>query len=386
MNSIPMLKNYIISCHVDKPLEQSVSESKYDLNIQAGAALTEIRTCELNDHDGFCDSISDRNSRYSELTAIWWISKHIDSEYIGIAHYRRRFKLDDFTIDELLNCKVDVITSAPVMLNDSVENGYRKFFYPKDLELVYEIVKKQSSDMYDFFVSCMQKNTLHPNNMNIMKADLFKQYSEWIFPILNEFYKKSYEKTDVYQHRDVGFIAESLTNAFIMKLLDEGKKIVEVPIIQLKSSSWNPEKICDYSNTDDIYKKCSMYFKQNRIGYCCDIIGEADKRGVLFDKRLRDLSNLLTLGIYEREQLQVTLYEYLPYEFRSSLDILIEVYNGLRKALFLYFTCPGTETAKLIHDYIHRVRFSDVLIIKQCSFSGIEEEKIDDILKIIHEG
>src|SRR5699024_11820341 len=32
-----------------------------------------------------------KNDRYSELTALYWAWKHVDAEYIGLAHYRRHF-------------------------------------------------------------------------------------------------------------------------------------------------------------------------------------------------------------------------------------------------------------------------------------------------------
>ena len=64
------LKLYVISCHTDKPLLEERPSSVYEIPIQAGAALTDMRTCAINDHDGFPESISDRNLRYSEVTAM----------------------------------------------------------------------------------------------------------------------------------------------------------------------------------------------------------------------------------------------------------------------------------------------------------------------------
>ena len=77
------LIRYVVFSHVDKPTKVEIPKSKYEVSIQAGAALTDKRICEFNDHDGFTDSISDRNGRYSECTAIFWIGKHVESEYVG---------------------------------------------------------------------------------------------------------------------------------------------------------------------------------------------------------------------------------------------------------------------------------------------------------------
>ncbi len=117
------LKRYIISCHVDKPLLEEEPFSVYNCPIQAGAALTEKRICELNDHDGFPESRSDRNDRYSEVTAMWWIGNHIDTPYIGIEHYRRRFRLTDEEIAAYMDEGIDIITSYPICMSWSVEDN-----------------------------------------------------------------------------------------------------------------------------------------------------------------------------------------------------------------------------------------------------------------------
>ena len=41
------------------------------------------------DNEG--DNISIKNPRYCELTGIYWAWKHLDSDYIGLVHYRRYF-------------------------------------------------------------------------------------------------------------------------------------------------------------------------------------------------------------------------------------------------------------------------------------------------------
>ena len=122
------LKRYIISCHVDKPLEAEAPQSVYIVPIQAGAALTGKRICELNDHDGFPESISYRNDRYSEVTAMWWIGHHIDVPYVGIEHYRRRFRLSDEEIASYLGDGIDIITTFPVIMDWTVEDNYRHTF------------------------------------------------------------------------------------------------------------------------------------------------------------------------------------------------------------------------------------------------------------------
>ena len=40
------LKLYVVKSHVDKPIETEIKNSKYEIPIQAGAALTDKRICQ----------------------------------------------------------------------------------------------------------------------------------------------------------------------------------------------------------------------------------------------------------------------------------------------------------------------------------------------------
>lgn len=41
--------------------------------------------------DNTGDNISAKNPNYCELTALYWVWKNLDCEYIGLCHYRRYF-------------------------------------------------------------------------------------------------------------------------------------------------------------------------------------------------------------------------------------------------------------------------------------------------------
>jgi hypothetical protein len=373
------LKQYVISSHVDKPLGEKQIHSVYDVPIQAGAALTDLRVCELNDHDGFPESISDRNRRYSEGTAMWWIAKHIDTPYVGITHYRRRLALTDEQLSDYMDAGVDVITSELLDLGTSIEENYGKVLYPADWKLFQEILREYAPGDADFAEKCFASHEIHPCNVNVFKADLYREYSDWAFPMLDAFYRRSPLKTDRYQIRDVGFIAERLSHLFVMKLLQQGKKVVETDIINLKSGDWTVEsENCDLEDPQQVFELIDQLYRENWIGRCCTVLQKARKQNAL-DERLQLLDVILGLGQIERSCYPMTMHEYLPAELRADLSALAQTYEGFRKAVRLYAAQKGETAGMLLRGYEQLTHFSGVVIAGICRLDELSEEDTDAV-------
>lgn len=355
-----LMKLYIVSCHVDKPLTQTPPASDYDVQIQAGAALTDQRICEINDYDNCTDSISDRNKRYSEATAMYWIGQHIDSEYIGVVHYRRRLDITDDGYAEYFKQSVDVITTHSIDLGSSIEKDYRNVHYSCDWDLFMEILKERDPEDYDFAIECFSSNLIHPCNINVFRAELYHEYCEWAFPIMDEFWRRSPEKTDTYQHRDVGFIAERLSHLFVMKMIRAGKKVVEAPLMDLRSDEWDCTNECDYGDYNDVFETCDRLYKAGQITKCCNVVGESIRLGGKEDYRIKTLSEILVAGIVERGSLPLTMHDYLPKQYRSDLSTLIYIWNALKKALQAHTTLNNDESAKLLEQVLNLTHFSKI--------------------------
>ena len=356
------LKLYIVCSHVDKLMEQDYPKSVYEYQIQAGAALTDKRICELNDHDGFPESISDRNSRYSEVTAMWWIGKHLDTPYVGIEHYRRRLALTDEDIAKYMDKDIDIITTLPIQMSWSVEDNCRNEFWSADWDLFMSIIEEMAPLDLEFARECFAGNMIYCYNINIFKSELYRDFCEWAFPMLDAFYRRSPEKTDVMQHRDVGYIAERLSHLFVMKMKKMGKRVAEAGVIRLQSSDWQPEKECDLADPGEVWKACDRLYRQNRIRECNMMLAEALKRSGSEDERLRVLSDILSIAVLERRELPLTMHEYLPQELRQDLNTLTAVYDGFRKIVLLWHERDDDETAKLLSDYMKLTHFSTIAV------------------------
>lgn len=332
--------------------------SKYSVAIQAGAALTDKRITEINDHDGFAESISDRNSRYSEATAMYWIYRHIDSDYVGISHYRRRFHVTDDELAVILAEEPDIISSVPTYLKTSVREQFCNNHYSSDWNLFISLLDRQDRKLA---VECFEDNRLHGGNINIFRSDKYIEFCEWVFPILDEFYHRSPEKTDVYQHRDVGFIAERLSHLYVEKTRRSDARLIEIPIYQLETQkTYNCDAI-DVSDAIRVYAECNRLYQEHRITECGNLLGKAMKTSAKDDKRLMDLLEVLSLGICERRECVLTMHEYLPMELRHDLDTLLEAYRVLKSICRACVSHPSQELQTLMDDYLKLTHFSETV-------------------------
>lgn len=367
------LNMYIIGCHVDKPLEEPDLQSKYNIRIQAGAALTDKRIYELNDHDDFEESISDRNQRYSEMTAMYWIGKHIESDYVGIAHYRRRFLLTDDKLDQYMDEGFDIITTNSYPLPEIVSDNYRISYYTADWELFLDILKEFHPEDMALSEKVFAKDHIHPCNMNIFSAKAYEEYCDWMFPMLDAFYKRSPWKTDTYQRRDVGFIGERLSSLFVEKYMADGKKVIEAPFRDLKSATWTPEMECELTDFDGIYRACQKYYLQNNITRCRELISKAVNNGGIYHEKIRETLQLFRAGVKEQHTYPLTFYEYLPDMWKKDLDTLLAAYNGVGTIMKIASGGITDEVKALYKDYVATTGFSDAVFKHWC-----ERLKIDD--------
>lgn len=187
---------------------------------------------------------------YSELYMLYYVSKNIElPKYVGFCHNRRYFSfLDDIpNLDELFS-EYDAICSKAKILKTNVKSQYLSCHNIEDLYIIGGIIAEKYPEQANMWKSFINGNILIPYNMFIMKREDFKEYIDFIFSILDEYLNiigtdinkriyDNYEKyiknlypnnTVEYQYRIGGYIAERLTNLFIMHKF---KKIKTYPVI-----------------------------------------------------------------------------------------------------------------------------------------------------------
>jgi hypothetical protein len=206
--------------------------------IQAGKAISGFDLKIQGDDTG--DNISEKNATFSEFTAWYWSWKNIkklhpDIEYIGLAHYRRFFALNEsFTgnilykecipemknYDALIMKKLenhDIILARQDIFNNNIISQYAEFHYVEDYICIKNIIHKIYPEYDESFFHFFRENKkISLYCMFIARYEVFNKYFEWLFPLLFEAEKTiDVSGYDAYQKRVLAFLAERLLNVYV---------------------------------------------------------------------------------------------------------------------------------------------------------------------------
>ncbi|MBQ9773716.1 MAG: DUF4422 domain-containing protein [Clostridia bacterium] len=189
------------------------------------------------------ENISDKNYCYNELTAPYWAWKNYDAlgnpDYVGLMHYRRHFIFDRsrdggvVEYDGMGEHYTESIRYSPENVRNLVDGNdivyyrgtvpgvykhYRENHKIEDLDLALEIINRLSPEYTATAQAYVKGDTGCFCNMAIFSRALFFEYCEFLFPILEEFFRL----VDMSEKRF--FISERLTGIFIAKKIAEGKR------------------------------------------------------------------------------------------------------------------------------------------------------------------
>lgn len=191
--------------------------------------------------------ISEKNGTFCELTGIYWAWKNLQSDYVGLAHYRRHFRgkrgRDKWacilTAREAEALLKDTDVLLPVRRNYYIETVYDQYIHAhpaEPMELMLSLAA-ESGAQYAAVAENMKKRTwTHIYNMFIMKWDVFDGYCRWMFPILFEIE----DRVDIsgyssYDKRVFGFLAERMLDIYLEA---NGIGYREIPVMFMENQNW----------------------------------------------------------------------------------------------------------------------------------------------------
>ncbi|MCC8168310.1 MAG: DUF4422 domain-containing protein [Clostridiales bacterium] len=201
------------------------------------------------DDDG--ENISLKNPQYCELTALYWMWKNSDADYIGLVHYRRHFGkaagrlpwgdayrkiADRATVEHILKSSDIILPKKRHYYIESLYTHYAHSHYEEHLEAVRKIIAEQYPGYLDSFGKVMRRTGGHMFNMLIMKKDRLDEYLSWLFPILTQLEEEiDSSGYDAFQKRYPGRIAELMLDVWIDY---NGYAYWELPVITLGRVHW----------------------------------------------------------------------------------------------------------------------------------------------------
>lgn len=243
----------IVAAHKEYPMP----EDEIYLPVFVGADLKNDSLIP----DGFTpdntgNNISMLNPYYCELTGLYWAWKNLESDYIGLSHYRRHFSIKRergtagaLTLDEISPYLDSIKVFTPNKRRYYIESLYSHYahtFDAKHLDCTRAIIADNYPEYISSFDRAVNKRYGYMFNMMIMRRELLGKYCEWLFDILAQLRELTDESSmDAFQKRYLGRVSEILFNVWLDYQIASGavlkSEIKEIPVVSSEKVNW-PKK------------------------------------------------------------------------------------------------------------------------------------------------
>ena len=239
-----MTNIFVIYHQPGKALDNEVLKS-----IAVGSKKDQFSKEFFRDDKG--ENIAEKNSFFNEMTAIYWVYKHVnefkDVDHFGFAHYRRLFcfngnkkayvkkeicedliKVSTKEMDEIFK-NHDFIVPRPSHYK-SVQDHFEKSHNKEDLVKLIDVIDRVAPEYYEAAVEYFNQKNEYLYNMFVFSKEDFVKYGDFIFKVLDEFTKDFDKSKRLY-------VSERLTGIFVYYLIKSGKKPAILPILHVRSKS-----------------------------------------------------------------------------------------------------------------------------------------------------
>jgi lipopolysaccharide biosynthesis glycosyltransferase len=277
--------------------------------IRCGAFFDEKQKDQRIAGDDTGDNISKKRMSFNELTVQYWAWKNVKADYYGLCHYRRylsfskdkwktdtkewnngcidadclsehnikKFKLNENSMREIIE-DYDVILAEPIDLTQysSLMTNYISmtrspdYHNLDDMDIALSILKEKYPEMAKTADRYMKSNKSRLYNCFIMRADIFNDYSKWLFDILFELEQRLDMKNYSYNMtRPPGTIGERLFAIYCLWLHEQ--KVYRIKESQLVffndtkqqpklAPRFNDKNVAIVTNLNDAYASIFSVF------------------------------------------------------------------------------------------------------------------------------
>lgn len=211
------------------------------LPVQVGAVGKEPIDGYARDDSG--ENMSAKNPRYCELTALYWASRNVESDHIGLVHYRRHFKgtgengtLASEDARQLLQRAPVIVPKKRNYYIETLEAHYGHTFDPEHIRYLRGAIAELQPDHLEAFEKQMAGTSAHMFNMMVMRNDLLRDYLAWLLPLLEAVEDRiDFAPMTDFEARAMGRLSERLLDVW---LTVNEVSYVEAPVISLEKTNW----------------------------------------------------------------------------------------------------------------------------------------------------
>ncbi len=208
------IKMYMAKHFKDKKLSKKYDIPSWIKPIQVGAALTDIEIADLKDNTG--DNISEKNYNYSELTAMYWVWKNRQDDYMGICHYRRILNIKEEDIMKIKSNNINAVVPLPFACYPDTKGQYGRYISERDQVNMFQALKDVWPNYYEEAKEILKGKYLYNYNMFLADRKTYYDFCSWLFPILKRAEGLCEPKDIIRKDRYMGYLAEVYTAIYFL--------------------------------------------------------------------------------------------------------------------------------------------------------------------------
>lgn len=197
--------------------------------------------------DDVGENISAKNPQFCELTGLYWAWKHLDADYVGLAHYRRHFRgkgrgeplsrvLTEDEAQRLLAGRDGILPQKRRYYIETLYSHYAHTMHVEPLDAAGEILREKYPAYAPAFEDLKRRTSAHMFNMMILRRDHLDAYCTWLFDILFELEKRvDATAYDAFHGRFFGRVSELLLDVWLSQ---QNLDLAEVPVVGMEKTNW----------------------------------------------------------------------------------------------------------------------------------------------------
>lgn len=203
--------------------------------------------------DNSGENISAKNPSFCELTGLYWAWKNLNTDYIGLVHYRRHFGhktkqplngvLSSHQLLPLLGKYKVFVPKKRRYFIETLYSHYAHTHYAEHLDETRKIIERKYPEYLSSYQRITKRTYGYMFNMMIMEKHYFNEYCTWLFDILFELENTiNTPELSAFQGRFYGRVSEIIFNVWLDEMFKSEKlkrsDVKELTYFHVEKINW----------------------------------------------------------------------------------------------------------------------------------------------------